>query len=164
MYVCLSGALLGVCVSRMRADSALAGSAAHHTANCWLHSTCFVLALLCSAPIISLGACTELDRELCLTHCYSSLSLQLFSPWFSIAEGTSVRVSSKPSIELVNIWVQQCLLIPLISLWSWSLFTQCDDIMTIRRGSVPFHFLSLSSLVCVLGQFGMQADVGSRGH
>lgn len=90
------------CIQCMCADSALAGSAAHHTANCWLHSTCFVLALLCSAPIISLGACTELDRELCLTHCYSSLSLQLFSPWFIIAEDTSVRVRSKLSTKLLT--------------------------------------------------------------
>lgn len=84
VYVCMC----------MRADSA--GSAAHHaTANCWLHSTCFVLDLLCSAPIISLGACAELDWELCLTHCYSSLPLQLFSPWLCAAEDTSADISSR---------------------------------------------------------------------
>lgn len=39
----------------------------------------------------------------------------------------------------------------LIFLLSWRLFTQRDDIMAIKRGSVPFHFLSGGSLVCVLG-------------
>lgn len=52
-------------------------------------------------------------------------------------------------------------LIALISLWGWSVFTQSDDIMTIKRASVLFHSLSGDSLVSALGQFGMQTYIAS---
>lgn len=52
-------------------------------------------------------------------------------------------------------------LIALISLWGWSVFTQSDDIMTIKWASVLFHSLSGDSLVSALGQFGMQTYIAS---
>lgn len=97
MYACVSGWRCSqfVCVCACRLSSGWLCSSSYTTANCWLHSTCFVLALLCSAPIISPGACAELDGELCLTRCYSSLPLQLFSPWLCAAEDTSAGVLSR---------------------------------------------------------------------
>lgn len=75
-------------------------------------------------------------------------SSQLFSPWLPVAEDTSACISE--SKEPANKRTFESLLTPLISLLGLSLFTQPDDIMTIKRGSVPFHFLSGGWLVCVL--------------
>lgn len=139
-----------VCVCACRLSSDWLCGSSHATANCWLHGTCFVLALLCSVPIISLGADAELEAELCLTRCYQSFPSQLFSPWLCAAEDTSACISSRLrtqqtvrhlspcSFPWSLSWVEACLL-SLMTLWQS------------RGGSVPFHFLSGGSLVCVLG-------------
>ena len=163
--VCMAEAVFSLCVlvfACSRLSSGWLCSSSHATANCWLHSTCFVLALLCSAPIISPGACAELVGELCLTRRDSSAGFFFF---FSLSFGL-LRCGGHLCVRLLKaegpskrsgIRVQRRSLIPLISLWGWSLFTQPDDIMTIKSGSVPFHFLSGGSPVCVLGRFGMQS-------
>lgn len=83
MCVCTAEAVFSLCVlvyACSRLSSGWLCSPSHATANCWLHSTCFVLTLLCSAPIISPGACAELDeRALSNTLLLKSPSSAVFS-------------------------------------------------------------------------------------